>query len=186
MLKLAFEINGIHHYEPIYGVDKLLKTQANDHKKYQSCLEKGIELCSINTSKQLHFKESNAAPFLKIIKDVLDQQIYSKNIDLHKLPIVVYDKKLRDTRLKNCKCCSKEFVYVTAPRQTFCSNECLKKHRRNTSYIHNHVLSHKETIRKCLLEGLSKGSIGKHIGFKDCGGGYYYTIKDVVKIIQEE
>jgi hypothetical protein len=106
-LKLAFEINGICHYEPIYGVSKLLEIQANDHKKFQSCLEKGIELCTINSSKLTYFKESNAVPFLKIILEVLDQRIRLKNIDLSKLSNVVYDKQIKDTRIKNCKECNK-------------------------------------------------------------------------------
>jgi hypothetical protein len=32
-LKLAFELNGIFHYEPIYGHDKLERTQNNDQQK---------------------------------------------------------------------------------------------------------------------------------------------------------
>ncbi len=32
-LKLAFELNGIFHYKPIYGEKKLLSIQANDQKK---------------------------------------------------------------------------------------------------------------------------------------------------------
>ena len=35
-LKLAFELNGIFHYEPIYGEDKLNKVKNNDGRKYQA------------------------------------------------------------------------------------------------------------------------------------------------------
>ena len=49
-LKLAFELNGIFHYEPIYGPDKLNQIQNNDNRKFQACLEQGIELCVIDTS----------------------------------------------------------------------------------------------------------------------------------------
>src|ERR1017187_3351472 len=57
-LKLAFELNGIFHYEPIYGLDKLTSTQRNDKQKIIRCYEKGIELCIIDTSKQKYFKEN--------------------------------------------------------------------------------------------------------------------------------
>ena len=49
-LKLAFELNGIFHYEPIYGKDKLDSIQTNDSRKFQACLEHGIELCIIDSS----------------------------------------------------------------------------------------------------------------------------------------
>ena len=42
-LKLAFELNGPMHYEPIFGTDKLKYTQNNDQRKFQACLEKKIE-----------------------------------------------------------------------------------------------------------------------------------------------
>jgi len=48
-LKLAFEINGIFHYEPIFGLEKLTKTQINDKQKFKLCHEAGIELCVIAT-----------------------------------------------------------------------------------------------------------------------------------------
>jgi len=46
-LKLAFELNGIYHYEPIHGQDKLDQIQSNDHRKFQACIERGIELAII-------------------------------------------------------------------------------------------------------------------------------------------
>lgn len=35
-LSLAFELNGIFHYEPIYGADKLCQIQNNDQRKFQA------------------------------------------------------------------------------------------------------------------------------------------------------
>lgn len=70
-LKLAFELNGIFHYEPIYGEDKLQQITNNDNRKFQACLENKIELCIIDTSKLNYFKESNAIPFLNIILNIL-------------------------------------------------------------------------------------------------------------------
>lgn len=70
-LKLAFELNGIFHYEPIYGESKLQKIQNNDCRKFQACLERGIELCIIDTSHQGYFKESTSEKFLNIIITIL-------------------------------------------------------------------------------------------------------------------
>jgi len=70
-LKLAFELNGIFHYEPIFSKEKLDKIQNNDQRKNQACLEQGIELCIIDVSKQKYFKEANCLPFLKIIQDII-------------------------------------------------------------------------------------------------------------------
>lgn len=43
-LKLAFEINGIFHYKPIYGQDKLDKTQRKDKEKLDICNKKHTKL----------------------------------------------------------------------------------------------------------------------------------------------
>lgn len=69
--KLAFELNGIFHYEPIYGDDKLSQIQNNDNRKFQACLEKSIELCILDTSKMKYFKNSNAIPYFEIIKKII-------------------------------------------------------------------------------------------------------------------
>ena len=74
-LKLAFELNGIYHYEPIHSAEQLSKIQNNDKRKFQACLERGIELCIIDTSRFLHFKENKAIPFLTIITDILDVKL---------------------------------------------------------------------------------------------------------------
>lgn len=73
-LKLAFELNGIFHYEPIYGPDKLASIQSNDGRKFQACLERGIELCTVDVSSLKHFKEHNAQKFLSVIASVIDQK----------------------------------------------------------------------------------------------------------------
>lgn len=72
-LKLAFELNGIFHYEPIFGKDKLEQTQNNDNRKFQACIENGIELCIIDTSGQRYFKESTSQKYLQIIIDVIEK-----------------------------------------------------------------------------------------------------------------
>jgi dTDP-4-amino-4,6-dideoxygalactose transaminase len=46
-LKMAIEINGIIHYEPIYGEEKLTKVQNRDRQKMINCYNLGIELIVI-------------------------------------------------------------------------------------------------------------------------------------------
>lgn len=71
-LKLAFELNGIFHYEPIYGPEKLASIQNNDNRKFQACLEQGIELVIIDTSSFKNFKLNKAQKYLEIIKDIIE------------------------------------------------------------------------------------------------------------------
>lgn len=70
-LRLAFELNGIFHYEPVYGPDKLRRTQHNDCRKRQACNERGITLCVIDVSEQKYFKEKTALPFLATICNII-------------------------------------------------------------------------------------------------------------------
>ena len=74
-LKLAFELNGIFHYEPIYGPDKLASIQNNDTRKAQACLEHGIELCLVDVSTFTYFKEQKAMKFLTIIQNIIDSKL---------------------------------------------------------------------------------------------------------------
>ena len=70
-LQLAFELNGIFHYEPIFGEDKLSKIKNNDQRKFQACLEKEIELCTIDSSSLKYFKPDNAKKYLDIIENII-------------------------------------------------------------------------------------------------------------------
>lgn len=74
-LKLAFELNGIIHYEPIFGAEKLKYTLNNDNRKFQACLERGIELCIIDSSKHKYFKLKYMEPYLKMITNIIDNKL---------------------------------------------------------------------------------------------------------------
>ena len=74
-LKLAFELNGIFHYEPIYGEDKLAANINNDKRKVIACYEQGIELCIIDTSHQKRFTDKSSQPFLDIITNIINQRL---------------------------------------------------------------------------------------------------------------
>jgi hypothetical protein len=74
-MKLAFELNGIFHYEPIFGEEKLDQIQTNDQNKFQSCIREGISLCIIDVSGMVNFKPKKAKKFLNIITDVISRGI---------------------------------------------------------------------------------------------------------------
>ena len=80
-LKLAFEINGLFHYEPIFGEDKLNQIQENDNKKLQACIENKIELYVINTSQQKRFKESNSQKYLNFITHLVTSKLEASKTD---------------------------------------------------------------------------------------------------------
>lgn len=74
-IKTAFEINGIHHYKPIFGDKKFKQIKDNDSKKKQDCLDKQIILHIIDSSKLNYFKESNAKPYLDLIIDKINESL---------------------------------------------------------------------------------------------------------------
>ena len=76
-LKLAFELNGIFHYEPIFSKDKLNKTQNNDKRKILACAEQDIGLCVIDTTSMEYFKIEKAKNFLKIVLNIINESINS-------------------------------------------------------------------------------------------------------------
>lgn len=74
-LNLAIELNGIVHYEPIYGVNKLEKIKDNDISKSKACHEAKIDLCIIDTSNQKKFKISTSQKYLDIIINIINERI---------------------------------------------------------------------------------------------------------------
>ncbi len=80
--KLAIELNGIFHYEPIYGIKELNRIQNNNNRKFQACLEHGIELCIIDTTNQKYFKEKTSKQFLEIISKVINLKVAHDRVEL--------------------------------------------------------------------------------------------------------
>lgn len=77
-LRLAIELNGIFHYEPIYGQDKLEKIQNNDTQKSIRCNELNIEFCIIDAStcNYLNTKEKNK--YWGIVSSLIDS-VYTRH-----------------------------------------------------------------------------------------------------------
>lgn len=74
-LKLAFELNGIFHYEPVFGDKKFNQIQNNDQHKFKACLERNISLCIIDVSSLKNFKENKANQFLEIITNIINNSL---------------------------------------------------------------------------------------------------------------
>lgn len=74
-LRLAFELNGIYHYEPIHGKDKLTQIQKNDKNKFQACIQAEISLCIIDTTSQKKFTKRSSQKFLNIIMSIIQQKL---------------------------------------------------------------------------------------------------------------
>lgn len=74
-LKLAFEINGTHHYKPIYGLLRFNQTENMDKKKINLCEQKEIRLIIINTSKDGTFSEQDGDKYFNFISSILNEYI---------------------------------------------------------------------------------------------------------------
>lgn len=79
-LHLAFELNGIIHYEPIYGREKLEYIQQRDENKFQLCHENNISLCIIDTSSQKYFNERSSQKYISLIKEIIDENLKHYNL----------------------------------------------------------------------------------------------------------
>ena len=81
-LRLAIELNGITHYEPIYGTDRLEKSQNNDKQKAIKCNELGIEFCSVDSSACSHLNQKQKDKYWALVKDIIDSIIQRHYIKL--------------------------------------------------------------------------------------------------------
>lgn len=72
-LKFAIELNGIFHYEPIYGQDKFDRIQSNDKQKSILCFQKGIELGIIDSSTCDYLNRKAKDKYWNIVNDLIIQ-----------------------------------------------------------------------------------------------------------------
>jgi hypothetical protein len=77
-LKLAIELNGIFHYEPIYGNSKLEQIKNNDKQKTIRCYECGIELCVIDASKCKYLTNKSKTEYYLLVKNLLTSVLNRK------------------------------------------------------------------------------------------------------------
>ena len=74
-LSLAFEINGIFHYKPIYGRKKLKQIQDNDQRKKKLCKRNSIKLKTINASLLTYFTPKNGQKYLNQIVYIINSNM---------------------------------------------------------------------------------------------------------------
>jgi len=70
-LLLAIELNGILHYQPIYGLEKLNRIQELDKLKADRCAQAGIKLRVVDNSNELHLTQKIKEKNWKIIKELV-------------------------------------------------------------------------------------------------------------------
>lgn len=77
-LSLAIELNGIFHYEPIYGTNKLERTQCNDKKKIFLCNKNKINLAIVDSSSCKYLNQKAKDKYWRIFNEIiLDSIKYS-------------------------------------------------------------------------------------------------------------
>lgn len=72
-LKLAFELNGPFHYEPVFNQVKFERTQEMDKIKFKLCHENGIGLCVLNTTDHVYSKPKHNQKFMNIISNIVNE-----------------------------------------------------------------------------------------------------------------
>jgi len=70
-LKLAIEIQGIFHYQPVFGEEKFNSIQKNDAKKRKKCEELGIKLVEIDTRDQQQFSIESSKKYVDIVLELI-------------------------------------------------------------------------------------------------------------------
>jgi len=70
-LRLAIEINGFLHYQPIYGFGKLKRIQEIDREKVDKCFQKSIKLYIIDVSEEFHLTQKLKDKHWKTVKKLV-------------------------------------------------------------------------------------------------------------------
>jgi len=73
-LNLAIELNGIFHYIPVFGNQKLSSIQRNDSIKIEECIKHKIELLIIDTSHMKYLTEVRVTPILNQICKLIESK----------------------------------------------------------------------------------------------------------------
>ena len=74
-LNIAFEINGPHHYRPIFGAKKFAHTKKNDRLKKLECVTNGISLYIIDSSKQTYVCPKTSDTYLSQVVNLLNKHL---------------------------------------------------------------------------------------------------------------
>ena len=77
-LKLAFELNGIVHYKPIFGEKKFLATRNKDSYKIETCLKSKIDLHIIDVYNNRKRANENNNTYLDKIISIINAKVADK------------------------------------------------------------------------------------------------------------
>jgi very-short-patch-repair endonuclease len=70
-LRLAIELNGIVHYQPIYGQKKLERIQELDRQKVTLCLGADIELRVVDVSEKVYLSQTVKKKYWRAVKELV-------------------------------------------------------------------------------------------------------------------
>lgn len=79
-LNIAFEINGITHYKPIYGEERLRRTKEIDFEKKVICESKGIDMIIVDVSSIRNWSPEKTKEHYDSICKIIDDKIIIKRI----------------------------------------------------------------------------------------------------------
>jgi hypothetical protein len=79
-LNAAIEINGPLHYTPALGKYRFDTIKANDVKKTQQCLDKGIQLYIMDASKFKYLSKSSKERYYPQIKNLIEKLVEEDNL----------------------------------------------------------------------------------------------------------
>ena len=74
-LLLGIEINGILHYRPVFGSDRLGKIQHNDRNKINQCEVSGISLHVIDASRQKYVNQETSQVYVNSVLQIIENRI---------------------------------------------------------------------------------------------------------------
>ena len=72
-LNLAIEVNGPHHYIPIYGQMHLASVINCDSRRHKRCKELGIKLCIVRLHKANHNRTTHMLPLYLKVADIINR-----------------------------------------------------------------------------------------------------------------
>jgi len=78
-ISLAIELNGIFHYQPIFGEDKFSKTKERDQRKFVLCDQKNIALAIIDSSSCSYLTQKAKDKYWSITQSIIDRHLNLKN-----------------------------------------------------------------------------------------------------------
>lgn len=161
-INIAFQINGIFHYESIYGEEKLKAVQENDKKKIELCKQKNIQLFVIDISKYKTFKDQYGEQLLEFISNKINSKYVREYYEIQIIRNVddLYKRKMD----KTCLGCNKSFI-SNIRNKKFCCEQCNSKYVLQNGAFNlkfKNIPTKQQLMKK--LQFNSYGKVGKEYG----------------------